>query len=150
MVSVHNIAEQLSCQTVNDCSRNVPVLLQTDVGPGKHFIRCYRACTGPQAGSRSQPAEKTALLQHATAAAVEAMRHSQEGSHPAKDGADDLNSLQHLNNHVDMDAGLAALHDALQQKHTNMDISRLDASYRRLLQIYRAGALGRYTLDALQ
>lgn len=116
----------------------------------EQLISPYHACAGLQAGSRSQPAEKTALLQRATAAAVEAMRHGRGDSHPANDWADDLTSLQHLNSNVDMDAGLAALHDALQQKHIEMDMSRLDASYRKLLQIYRAGALGRYTLDALQ
>lgn len=78
------------------------------------------------------------------------MRCGQEDTHPAKDWADDLTSLKHLSSAFDMDAGLWALHDALQQKHTNLDMSRLDASYRKLLQIYRAGALGRYTLDALQ
>ena len=90
------------------------------------------------------------MLQRATAAAVEAIRHSLEDSHSAKDWADDLTSLQHLNGDADMDAGLAALHNALQQKHTEMDKSRLDASYRKLLQCYRAGGLGRYTLDALK
>ena len=116
----------------------------------KSLISYCCAYAGSKAGPQSQQAEKVPLLQHATAAAVEAIRHGFEDSHSAKDWADDLTSLQHLNSHADIDAGLAALHIALQQKHTAMDKSRLDASYRRLLQNYRAGDLGRYTLDAFK
>ena len=90
------------------------------------------------------------MLQRATAAAVDSVRHGFEDSHSAKDWADDLTSLQHLNSDADIDAGIAALHNALQQKHTEIDRSRMDASYRKLLQSYRAGDLGRYTLDSLQ
>lgn len=58
--------------------------------------------------------------------------------------------MQQLHSDVDIDTGLAALHQTLQQKGVEMDKSRLDASYRKLLQAYRVGDLGRYTLDALQ
>ena len=115
-----------------------------------YFVSYSHASAGPKAGPRSEQAEKIPLLQRATAAAVETMRQPLEDSHSAKDWADDLTSLQHLNSDADMDAGLAALHSALQQNHTEMDKSRLDASYRKLLQSYRAGDLGRYTWDALQ
>lgn len=90
------------------------------------------------------------MLQRATAAAVETIRHSLQNGHSAKNWADDLTSLQHLNNDTDTNAGLAAFHSVLQQKLIEMDKSRLDASYRKLLQTYRAGDLGRYTLDTLQ
>lgn len=77
------------------------------------------------------------------------MRHSLQDSQPAKDWADKLTSLQQLNHDVDMDDGLAALQHTLQQKTFDVDKSRLDASYRKVLQAYRAGDLGRYTLDSL-
>ncbi|KAL3159403.1 hypothetical protein ABBQ38_009833 [Trebouxia sp. C0009 RCD-2024] len=105
--------------------------------------------TGEKPGLISKHAEKVPLLQRATTAAVDTIRHSLQDSQPAKDWADELTSLQQLNHDVDMDDGLAALQHTLQQKTLDMDKSRLDASYRKLLQAYRAGGLGRYTLDSL-
>ena len=103
--------------------------------------------TGTKAGSRPGDAAKVPFLQQAVAQAVEVARQGVPLSKQGKDWADDLTSLQHLNSDVDLDAGLAALQNALHQNE--QDVNRLNATYHKVTDAYRTGQFGRFTLDSL-